>query len=123
MVFCPVFNYFASVEIKQKIVEHSVNQDSLGKSINCILVSGIQPNNWCDKTQQHTLLRHLMSVESLYEKAIASKGNKKRWRGRLFYAIIPDSQTHSVSFYFSNANYFKGRSVVKGLPCFIQKTL
>ena len=121
MVFCPVFDYFASDETKQKIVDHAGNQDSLGKSIKCISLTGIQPNNWYDKQNKHTLLRHLMTIESLYEKSIASKD--KKWKGRLFYAIIPDSDSHSVSFYFSNANYYEGRSVVRGLPCFIQETL
>ena len=102
MVFCPVFDYFASDEVKQKIVDHSRNQESLGKSVKCITASGVQLNNWFNKEKRYTLLRHLMSIESLYEKAVASKSRKKTYRGRLFYAIIPQSDSHTVSFYFSN---------------------
>ena len=36
LVFCPVFDYFASDEVKQKILDHSVNQENLGKSVKCI---------------------------------------------------------------------------------------
>ena len=81
-------------------------------------------NNWFDKEKQYTLLRRLMMVESLYEKAIVKKSaTKKSWKGRLFYAIIPNSVTKQVTFYYSNANYIEGRSVARGLPCFIKESL
>ena len=65
-----------------------------------------------------------MLVKSLYDKAIVKKStSQKSWKGRLFYAIIPNSQSKQVTFYFSNANYIEGRSMAKGLPCFIKESL
>ena len=63
-----------------------------------------------------------MTIQSIYEKSVSNKGNKN-FKGRLFYAIIPDSVCKNVSFYFSTANFNEGRSVARAIACFIEETL
>ena len=49
------------------------------------------------------------------------KGNKeKNFKGRLFYAIVPNRDTKCITFYFTKANALEGRGVARGLPLFIR---
>ena len=43
-----------------------------------------------------------------------------KFKGYLFYAIIPDKDSRIISFYFTKANASEGRRVARGLPHFIR---
>ena len=49
------------------------------------------------------------------------KGKKSTtFLGRLFYAIIPNRDSKSITFHFTKANASEGKSVARGLPHFIR---
>ena len=58
----------------------------------------------------------MMTVESVYEKEVANNKSKKKFRGRLFYTIVPNHKKKSITFYFSRVNAEEARSVVRCLP-------
>ena len=64
-------------------------------------------------------------VESIYEKKVitslnASKSKGNKFKGRVFYAIIPNQRSKMTTFYFSKANSEEARSIARGLPLFIR---
>ena len=61
-----------------------------------------------------------MAVESITDKKVLNAKSSKIFKGRLFYAIIPNKKDESVTFYYTRANYDEGRSVARGLPLFIK---
>lgn len=63
--------------------------------------------------------RQLMSVKCIYDKTVVNSKSKRKFRGRLFYAIVPDQRSQSVTFYFSKANAEETRGVACGLPLLI----
>jgi len=64
--------------------------------------------------------RQLMTLESIYEKEVANSKSKKKFKGRLFYAIVPNKKSRSTTFYYSRANADEARSVARCLPLFIR---
>ena len=120
MTFVPAYNNLLDDDTKDRISKNVRSQGHLGKSIKCITITGIALNNWINKKEKKTLLEELMSLESIYEKKVAGKKDKT-FKGRLFYAIIPTSATKTATFYYSAANQSEGRSVARGLPCFIKE--
>ena len=119
MILTPAFDYFAEDDVKASLENHSRKQISLGKSLRCTTISGVRVNNWATSDKSSTLLQSLMTVESITDKKIVGKSDKI-FKGKLFYAIIPDRITNSVTFYYTRANYSEGRSVARGLPLFIR---
>ena len=61
-----------------------------------------------------------MSVESITKKQIVKGKKTSTFLGRLFYAIIPNRDTKSITFHFTKANASEGRGVARGLPHFIR---
>ena len=61
-----------------------------------------------------------ISVESIVDKHIAKGKTTSTFRGRLFYAIVPDKWTKSITFYYSRSNFSEDRSVVCDIPLFIK---
>ena len=58
-----------------------------------------------------------MSIESIYEK---HTGTGDFFKGRLFYAVITNSRTKSITFYCTKEFFKEGREVARGLPLFIR---
>ena len=112
------FAYFADDDVKESIDNHARKQAVLGSSLRSTVISGIQLCNWSNTEKTTTLLRDLMEVESIIEKKIIKGKNTKSFRGRVFYAIIPNKNT--VTFYYTRANFNEGRSITRGLPLFIR---
>ena len=120
MLLTKPFDYFAEDDEKEKSENHARKQSSLGKSIRSTTISGVQLNNWTSSAKDHTLLRELMAVESIVDKKIVKGKKSSTFRGRLFYAIIPDKASKTITFHYSRANSREGRSVARGLPLFIR---
>ena len=114
------FQYFADDDKKANLAIHSRKQLSLGKSITSTTISGVGLNNWANSQKTTTLLRELMAVESITEKQILKGKKTTKFKGRLFYAIIPNNADKTIKFHFTKANAKEGRSVARGLPCFIR---
>ena len=120
MFLTPAFDYFAEDEIKEKLNNHTRKQASLGKSLRSITISGIRVSNWADRSKESTFLRELMAVESIHDKEVVKGKTSKSFKGRLFYGIIHDDSSKTITFYCSRANYAEGRSVARALPLFIR---
>ena len=103
-----------------RITSHVRKQLTMGNSISSTIAEGVNVTNWADGSKEHTLHRQLMAVESIYDKTVINSKSKKKFRGRLFYSIIPNQRTKSVTFYFSKANAQEARGVARGLPLFIR---
>ena len=61
-----------------------------------------------------------MQVESIHTKMVVKKTVNTKFKGRLFYAIVPNQSAKNVVFYFSKSNEEEARSVVRALPLFIR---
>ena len=120
MLLTPPFNYFANDEVKATLETHSRKQVSLSKAISYTTISGIGLSNWANGDKTSTLLRELMSVESITKKKIMKGKKSSTFLGRLFYAIIPNRANKTVTFYFTKANALEGRGVARGLPHFLR---
>ena len=120
MLLTTPFHYFADDDKKANLAMHSRKQLSLGKSITSTIISGVGLNNWANSKKTTTLLRELMAVESITEKQILKGKKTTKFKGRLFYAIIPNNTDKTIKFHFTKANAREGRSVARGLPCFIK---
>ena len=120
MLLTTPFHYFADDDKKANLAMHSRKQLSLGKSITSTTISGVGLNNWANSEKTTTLLRELMAVESITEKQILKGKKTTKFKGRLFYAIIPNNADKTIKFHFTKANAREGRSVARGLPCFIK---
>jgi len=120
MLLAKPFDYFAEDDVKENIDMHARKQASLGKSIRSTTIHGVQLNNWSSSAKDKTLLHELMHIESITSKKIIKGKTSSTFKGRLFYAIVPDKIMKTVTFYYSRANYTEGRSIARGLPLFIR---
>ena len=87
MLLTKSFHYFSDDDLKANLSLHSRKQVSLGKSLTSTVVHGVGLNNWMSSDKSSTLLRELMTVESITEKTILKGKNTTKFKGRLFYAI------------------------------------
>ena len=120
MSISPIFTPFLDDEVKMRITRHARKQLMIGSNIKSITITGIQILNWADKHKEYTLHRELMQVESINEKKVINSNGTSNFKGRLFYAIVPNQKRKSVEFYFSKANAEEARSVANALPLFIR---
>ena len=120
MLLTVPFHYFANDDEKANLDMHSRKQVSLSKAITSTTIHGVGLNNWANGDKTSTLLRELMSVESITKKQIMKTKKATTFLGRLFYAIVPNKDNKSVTFHFTKANASEGRSVARGLPHFIR---
>ena len=120
MLLTTAFKYYADDDTKANLAMHSRKQVSLGKSITSTTIHGVGLNNWANSSKTTTLLRELMAVESITEKQILKGKKTNKFKGRLFYSIIPNNTDKTIKFHFTRANAREGRSVARGLPCFIK---
>ena len=116
----PIFKPFLEDEIKLKVTKYSRKQLLLESNIRSTTISGTQILNWCDSKKKNTLHRQLMQVESIYTKTVIRNTGNTDFKGRLFYAIIPNQSSKNIVFYYSKANKEEARSVVRVLPVFIR---
>ena len=64
----------------------------MGSNLKSITVSGTQLLNWADTKIENTLHRELMIVESIYDKKVIKGKGTEKFKGRLFYSIIPNQK-------------------------------
>ena len=123
MSLVPMFTPFLEDDLKLRISKHAQKQATIGSNLKSITLGGTQILNWTNKKKETTLHRQLMCVESIYNKTVVRHDKDKKqntFKGRLFYAIIPNQKTKLTTFYFSSANTDEARSVATGLPLFIR---
>ena len=120
MIAVPIFTPFLDDEVKMRITTHAKKQLTLGTSMKSVSITGVQLLNWAIKSTESTLHRELMLVESVYNKKVIKASGNTSFKGRLFYAIIPNQKTKTTTFYYSSANADEARSVARGLPLFIR---
>ena len=125
MSIAPIFKPFLDDEMKMKINRHAKKQASIGSNINSITLGGTHIRNWCDEKMENTLHHDLMMIESIYEKKVITsitvgKPKNNTFKGRVFYAIIPNQKSKMTTFYFSRANSDEARSIARALPLFIR---
>ena len=118
LLLTKAFDFFDDDDIKEQIDNHSRKKFSLGSSLRSIDVNGLQLCNWSNSHRSSTLHRDLMEVESIVTKSMIKGKRTTKFKGRVFYAIIPHKS--SWSFYFTKVNYQEGRSIARGLPLFIR---
>lgn len=129
MQWIPTWDYLCDDTLNDRIEKHKASQHKLGMSLRSCSVSGLNVYNLLSSRPYKTLHRALMEVQSLYTKVIEkvhhssnSLPNKtrKEFKGRLFYAIIPNSASNTVTFYYSHANAEEANSVARAAPRFIE---
>ena len=118
MLLAKAFDYYADDDVKETLDNHARRQTSLGSSLCSTVITGVQLCNWSCSNKTSTLLRDLMEVESIVEKIVVKSKKLTSFKGRVFYAIIPDKNTYT--FYYTKANFQEGRSIARGLPLFIR---
>ena len=118
MLLVKAFDYFADDDVKEHIDNHARKQTSLGSSLRSTVVTGVQLCNWSDSDRTSTLHKSLMDVQSIVEKTVVKGEKTTKFKGRVFYAIIPNK--NSYTFYYTRANSDEGRSIARGLPLFIR---
>ena len=69
---------------------------------------------------ENTLHREMMLVKIICDKKVVKSTGNEKFKGCLFYAIIPNQKTKTTTFYFSKENADEARSVARGLPLFIR---
>ena len=84
MLLMKAFNYFADDNLKANLSMHSRKQVSLGKLLTSTVIVGVGLNNWASLEKQSTLLRELMSVQSITEKKIMKGKTTTIFKERLF---------------------------------------
>ena len=94
---------------------HVRKQEQSGQHIQCSTVSDVQITSWAEGTNQITVHLQRMTVGSIYKKEVANSKSKKKLKGRLFYAIVPNHKTKTIDFYFSQANAEEEQSVARCL--------
>ena len=119
MMTVPIYSPWDDDELEGRITKHA-QQHTLGSNVKSVKVHGVQILSWANKDKEHILHNELMMVKSLYPKTVVNESGISSFKGRLFYAIIPNSRSKTVTFYFSNANTEETRSVACGLPLFIK---
>ena len=120
MSIAPMFSPFLDDESKMRCTKHAKKQMTLGGSLKSITLGGTQILNWADGQMENTLHKELMLVESIYEKTVIKSNGNTKFKGRLFYSIIPNQKNKMTTFHFSNANADEARSVARALPLFIR---
>ena len=120
MTVVPIFSPFLDDDVKSRIDLHVRKQELIGQQVQSCTITGIEITSWAEDTKCHTMHRQLMTVESIYEKEVANSKSKKKFKGRLFYAIVPNKKSRSTTFYYSRANADEARSVARCLPLFIR---
>ena len=120
MSIAPIFSHFHDDDTKMKCTKHTKKQCILGSSLKSITLGGSQILNWADADMVNTLHRELMLVESIYDKTVVKKTGNIKFKGRLFYAIIPNQRTKMTTYYYSSGNAEEARSVARALPLFIR---
>ena len=120
MSVIPMFTPYLDDESKSRITTHVRKQLTLGNSIRSTTVTGIQILNWADKNKETTLHCKLMGIESVNFKTVIKKSGNTKFKGRHFYAIIPNHKRKNVTFYSSKANAEEARSVAQGMTIFIK---
>lgn len=116
MSIIPPFTPFLDDEVKMKITRNVRKQQIMAKNVQCTTIHGVNVTNWADGNKENTLHRQLMALESIYNKTVVNSKKKKKFRGRLFYSIIPNQRSKCVTFYFSKINVEEARGVARGLP-------
>ena len=96
----PLFTPFLHDEIKIKITSRVRKQLTLGNNIQCTTVTGVNVTNLADVSKQNILHRQLMTIESIYDKAVVNSKNKEKFCCGLFYVIIPNQGSKSATFTF-----------------------
>ena len=121
LLLIPEYDNSLSQTDKDRVYNQVLAQESLSKSLDKVVVSGIKVTNWITNSSslQETLLQRLMETTSITPKRTIR--NEKTFYGRLFYAIVPNTKDRSATFYFTRANMKEGRSVARALPLFIQE--
>ena len=128
MQWVPTWDYSCSDETNDRVEKHKASQYKLGISLRSCSVYGVNVYNLISASNYKTLHRALMEVESLYTKVVEKvshsttslpQKSRKEFKGRLFYAIIPCSESQKVTFYYSQANREEATSVARALPHFI----
>ena len=103
MSVVPIFTPFLDDKLKMRITKHAKKQLTIGCNIKSITLGGTQVLNWADSKMENTFHRQLMGVESIFNKTVITNVNAKgkdkiTFRGRLFYAIIPNQKTKITTF-------------------------
>ena len=118
-----MFMPFLDDDLKFCISRHAQKQVTIGSNLKSITLVGTHILNWTDKKLETSLHRQLMCIESICEKKVVCHDNDKKqntFKGRLFYAVIPNQKTKLTTYYFLSANTDEARSVARGLPLFIR---
>lgn len=118
LLLAKAYDFYADDDTKAQIDKHNRKQTSLGSSLRSTIVTGVQLCNWANSERTSTLHRDLMEVESIVNKQVIKGKTTSSFKGRVFYAVIPDKK--SFIFYYTKANYSEGRSIARGLPLFIR---
>ena len=128
------WDYRIRDHVNDSIERNKDSQHKLGMNLRSCSIRGINLFNMLkDDSMKKTLHQKLMEIESIHDKYVEihkdpdgkllKTPTKKAFRGRLFYAIIPQSDTSTATFYYSQANAEEARSVARALPRFIQTNL
>ncbi len=120
MTLVPIQDRNLAQEVQDRIIKHCNIQGDLGKGLETTVQHGFAMNNWFNKTTQTTLYEKLMSLESITEKEMGHGNKKKKFFGRLFYAIVYSKATHKTTFYYLPSNRKEARSVALGLALVIR---
>ena len=129
MQWVPQWDYRLDDEVGDRIERNKETQYKIGMSLKSCTIIGANLFNLTQGNPKKTLHRTLMEIESIHDKYIAlhsdptSTQQRKSFKGRLFYAIIPTSSSNKVTFYYTSANSEEARSVARALPRYISSNL
>ena len=134
MQWVPQWDYRVRDEVNDSIERNKDSQHKLGMNLRSCSVRGVNLYNMLKVgDSKKTLHQQLMELESVHDKYVEihtdqngqllETPNKKAFKGRLFYAIIPQSDAKTATFYYSQANAEEARSVARALPRFISTNL
>ena len=91
------FTPFLDDKVKMKITSHVRKQQIMGNNIQSTTITGVNITNCADGNKQNTLYCQFMAIKSIYDKTVVNSKKKKKFPGRLFYAIIPNQRSKSVT--------------------------
>ncbi len=120
MTLVPIQDRNLAQEVQDRIIKHCNIQGDLGKGLETTVQHGFALNNWYDKPKKITLYEKLMSLESITEKVMGHGIKKRKFFGRLFYAIVYSKASHKTTFYYLPSNRKEARSVALGLALVIR---
>ena len=128
MQWVPQWDFSLSDDDHERIDRNKTTQYRLGTSLKSCTVQGINLYNYTEPGK--TLHRKLMELESIHEKFVQTRAadhtqsaTRKSFKGRLFYAILPDSRNKRATFFYTSANSEEARSVARALPRFLESNL